>query len=106
MTDNNMEERTELRERVQDSIDVDAVTVEREGEDTLISLFYHEPEKDSKLVKTPLGMGLAIKEPDMDELIDKMMNKIYRKTTPDATDIKRKNGYCIIEVYFLDGDSW
>lgn len=106
-TDDYNESLTELRERVSREIISDAVQVDRDGDTTEVSLFYHEPtQRKKKLVRTPMGLAVAIKKPETDKLLAELLDDIESVTNPDRMDVEDKNGFYVVTVIFEDGCTW
>lgn len=97
---------TELRKQVDREMVNDAVEVDTEGEETTISLFYLEPESETKLVKTPIGHAIAVVESETDALIAELMDDIQSVTSPDRMDVADENGFYVIELTYKEGNSW
>lgn len=107
MFGNRMDEsESELRRRVTQDIEADAVAVEMDEGETEISLFYHEPSTKTKPVKTPLGLMLAVVEPDPEKLLARAVDEIYATTSPDEMDIEDKNGFYVVTLEYDDGNTW
>lgn len=97
---------SELRARVNREMVSDAIEVDRDGDTTEVSLFYLEPEKQKKMVRTPFGVALAMVEPDTDKLIAELLDDIESVTSPDRMDVEDKNGFYVVTVTFEDGRTW
>lgn len=97
---------SEIREKVSREMVSDAVEVEREGDETTISLYYHEPESRTEPVSTPFGLALAVKEPHMDALMAELIDDIYQQTTPDNLSVEDENGFYVVELTYEDGRGW
>lgn len=103
--DNEMTE-AELREKVSREMVSDAVEVDRTEGVTTISLLYHEPEKETELVQTPMGVAVTMVEPETDALIAELMDDVQSITSPDRMDVEDKNGFYVVELTFQEGNSW
>ena len=104
MTYNDMEaEEDAIRKEVSRRIPNDAVDVDTDGNETVISLFYHEPEAVTKPVSTPFGVAIAVMEPQMDALIAELVDDIYLETTPDDISIEDEGGFYVVELTYEDG---
>lgn len=107
MARDNMEmTETELRKKVSREMVSDAVDIDRDGEETVISLFYLEPESKTKLVKTPVGHAIAVVEPETDALIAELMDDIQSVTSPDRMDVEDRNGFYVVELTYKEDNSW
>ena len=100
------ESETELRERVNREMVSDAVEVDRDGDTTEISLFYLEPERKTKPVRTPFGVALAVVEPDGEKLMAELLDDISSVTSPDRMDVEDKNGFYVVTLTYQDGRTW
>lgn len=107
MVTNQMQQsETEVREQVRREMLADAVDVEIEGDETTVSLYYHEPEARKQPVLAPFGIAIAITEPDVEGLMAELIDDIYQQTSPDNLSVEDKDGFYVIELTYEDGNSW
>lgn len=105
MTRASMDEE-ELRARVQEDIEVDAIEVDLEDEETEIRLFFHEPETQTKPVRTPFGYFIAVNRPDSEKLLQRLMDEIHSHTSPDGVNIVDMNGYFQVTLTYEGDRHW
>lgn len=104
-----MNKEKEIRQEVQNSLPVDAVRVEIEDDETVVTLFYHEPEMQSFPLPNMFGgggMAIGFAEPDIDEILRKLIEQIFNLTSPDDVNVIENNGIYKIVLTYNEGRSW
>lgn len=94
------------REEVNEQIESDAVQINADGETTTVSLFYHEPSATEKVVTTPLGPAVALVEPNSEELMTEVLERVSAVTQPDRMDVADENGYYVVTLTYEDDNSF
>lgn len=101
-----MSETQSLRERVQNDVPADAVTVEEDDDRTTIRLFYHEPEPERTKRQTPFGIAVVVESPDPVEQMAQVMEDVQTHSSPDDWSVVDKDGFYVVRLTYEDGNSW